>query len=311
VEFVLLINKLDVPNNVADWRYYQDNKCMTFRQMRETHAGCALLRMRHVRREALLPICIALVSVIARFLYGSPLGPWAASTLLFIFINRFILIAAVASLLVAKLRLVIPRCSRLAACIQSLVIITHLHLIRGYAEAGRSFPQITREHYTRTRIRQRRAFKSPVVPNKIQVKVKRVPRLSRRSIKLQKKSASARVTGILKRLEEDAAKSRRKRLGLAPHDALPAEQDQNQVIERSWRNPVPDSHRVSLLTGWGQILSKVLTLAVIVTILTSMLSLPVAMGTGTTRSTVELASDNGFTNYAAAEVQARQREELA
>jgi hypothetical protein len=51
---------------------------------------------------------------------------------------------------------------------------------------------------------------------------------------------------------------------------------------------VPDSHRVSLLTGWGQILSKVLTLAVIVTILTSMLSLPVAMGTGTTRSTVEV-----------------------
>jgi hypothetical protein len=65
VEFVLLINKSDVPNNVADWRYYQDNECMTFRQMRETHAGCALLRMRHVRREALLPVCIALVSVIA------------------------------------------------------------------------------------------------------------------------------------------------------------------------------------------------------------------------------------------------------
>jgi hypothetical protein len=74
---------------------------------------------------------------------------------------------------------------------------------------------------------------------------------------------------------------------------------------------VPGSHRVFLLPGWGQILSKVLTLAVIVTILTSMFSLPVAMGTGTTRSADGLASDNGFTNYAAAEVQARQQEELA
>jgi hypothetical protein len=121
VEFVLLINKLDVPDNVAHWRYYQDNECMTLRQMRETHAGCALLMMRQVHREALLPVCIALVSVIVRFLYGSPLGHWAASTLLLIFINCFILIAAVASLLVARLRLVIPRCSHLVACIQSLV----------------------------------------------------------------------------------------------------------------------------------------------------------------------------------------------
>jgi hypothetical protein len=135
VEVVLLINELDVPGNAVDWRYYQDNECMTFRQMRETHAGCALLRMRQVRREALLPVCIALVLVVAQFLYRSPLVQWAVSILLFIFINRVTLIAAVASLLVTKLRLVIPRCSRLAACIQSLVILTQLHLIRGYAEA--------------------------------------------------------------------------------------------------------------------------------------------------------------------------------
>jgi hypothetical protein len=43
----------------------------------------------------------------------------------------------------------------------------------------------------------------------------------------------------------------------------------------------------------------------------SILAVPAVMGTGATGSAVEFAATNGFTNYAAAEVQAQQREELA
>jgi hypothetical protein len=87
--------------------------------------------------------------------------------ILFLVINRFTLITTVVSLVATKFKLVIPGCSQLAARIQSLAILTQLHFIRGYAEACRSFPRITREHYTRTRIRQRRAFKGPAAPSKI------------------------------------------------------------------------------------------------------------------------------------------------
>jgi site-specific DNA-cytosine methylase len=81
--------------------------------------------------------------------------------------------------------------------------------------------------------------------------------------------------------------------------------------ERSWRNPVADSFRSPRLAGWVALLIKALTITLLVSTVMSILAIPAVMGTGATGSAVEFAATNGFTNYAAAEVQAQQREELA
>jgi hypothetical protein len=114
------------------------------------------------------------------------------------------------------------------------------------------------------------------------------------------------------RLAMDAAKSRRQRLGLAPHDPLPEEED--NCYNQQWS----DHGGIMCLTATD---SNVLRVGQIPFqsphpschhhFVTSLLALPVAMGAGATNSAVSLAADAGFTNYAAAEVQARQREELA
>jgi hypothetical protein len=190
-----------------------------------------------------------------------------------------------------------------------LVITVALHCICVFHEACRSFPRVTREHYTRTKVRQRRAFQT--VRSPIQPKPRKFTRRDRLRAKAQPKSSKARVANIIACLAKDAADSKRKRLGLAPDETPPTLEQEHLTKERSWRNPIADSLRCPKISSWVALFIKVVTMTLLMTSIVSMMALPVAMGTGLTSSAIGLAAENGYTNYAAAEVQAQQKAELA
>jgi transposase InsO family protein len=190
-----------------------------------------------------------------------------------------------------------------------LVITVSLHCICIFHEACRSFPRVTREHYTRTKVRQRRVFQTTRSPTK--TVTRKFTRRDRLRAKAQPKAAKARIANIISCLAKDAADSKRKRLGLAPDESLPTPEEQHHTKERSWRNPIADSLRSPKLSSWAALLIKVVTLSLLMSSIVSILALPVAMGTGATSAAVEMAANNGYTNFAAAEVQAQQKEDLA
>jgi hypothetical protein len=307
--------KLEVPEPIASWREYRDQECLAFSQLRMSRSGLTLLRMRKARLEALQPVGATLLAVVIRILCGVPALHWVGPTVAALLFNSVTCSLVAAAVFMAKTRPAqfIPFCGWFVRRCQILVTRARLYSLLIFQEACRTYPRITRAHYTRTKLRQRRVLRDRHNQHKPAFRTKRAPRC-RRSLKARKSNESARMKSILQRLAADAAKSRRQRLGLAPHDPLPEEEDDNcynPAVERSWRNPVPDSHRFSLLTGWGKFLLKALTLAVIISFVTSLLALPVAMGAGATNTAVNLAAEAGFTNFAAAEVQAQQRAELA
>jgi hypothetical protein len=89
-----------------------------------------------------------------------------------------------------------------------------------FHEACRSYPRVTRELYTRTRVGQRRAFGSVRRPAPVRPKFRNHHRSSLH-FKAKPQAAKARVASILARLAKDAAASKRRRLGLSPDDNRP------------------------------------------------------------------------------------------
>jgi hypothetical protein len=159
-EFVLLMNKLGVPEHIANWRDYQDQECLSFSQLRLSRSGRTLLRMRRARLDALRPVGAVLLSVVIRILCGVPALHWVGPTVSALLFNSvtFGLVAAAVFVAKTKPSRLIPVCGWLACRIQILVTSAMLHSLAIFQEACRSFPRLTRAHYTQTKLRQRRVL---------------------------------------------------------------------------------------------------------------------------------------------------------
>jgi site-specific DNA-cytosine methylase len=116
------------------------------------------------------------------------------------------------------------------------------------------------------------------------------------------------VGHILRRLQADAARSRRNNPGLEAATPEAAPEPDPDSRERSWRSlPL----RPSAIVKWTRSFIRALLASLTLALLLSMLTLPVALGTGGTSAAVGLGAANGFVNYQAAEIQAQQKAELA
>jgi hypothetical protein len=196
--------------------------------------------------------------------------------------------------------------SRLTSRVTLFLTTIQFQIRSVFLEACRAPPSVTREHYTRTKILHRRLLgmqrSSPYKP------LKRGRRCQRSGSKRAKKSAGDRVGHILRRLQADAAKSRRSRLGPESSPAEAAPEPDPQDRERSWRS-LP--RRTPVVVVWTRNILRALLASFTMFLLLSMLTLPVTLGAGGTDAATSLGAVNGFVNYQAAEVQAQQKAELA
>jgi hypothetical protein len=284
---------------------------LTLSQLKETHYGRRLLKMQRTRMEAARPVlaasaCWAIQQILHIGVVQAVLSkftPLLTHPVVLLIIAVYLLAAKFHQLMVSKVLL------RSTLQAVSFSIIAFMHFTSVLAEACRSYPRISREHYTRTKVQQRRLFgiAKPAAP----VKIKRRKRLSRRNAKRIQKSASARISNILKRLHEDSLRSKARHPGLVQADPELEMGPEPVANERSWRNPVRDRYRITAFTRFAHKILQILAMALVVTAVASMLAIPVALGTGATGSAVEVTAGVGFINYQAAEVQAQQRAELA
>jgi hypothetical protein len=164
--------KLEVPEPIASWREYRDQECLAFSQLRMSKSGLTLLRMRKARLEALQPVGAALLAVVIRILCGVPALHWVGPTVAALLFNSVTCSLVAAAVFVAKTRpaQIIPVCSRLACCFQILVTQARLYSLLIFQEACRTYPRLTRAHYTQTKLRQRRVLRDRRNPHKPQSK---------------------------------------------------------------------------------------------------------------------------------------------
>jgi hypothetical protein len=259
--------------------------------------------------SAFRPVWFTVALSIFTAMCNTAFAQWVSGWLTPLLTHPLTIAAVAAALLTAKFPKVCGRLRVFAIRVQIAVLTLVLHVVCTFHEACRSHPRVSRSMYTRTKVGQRRAFGAVRCPTN--PKIHKVTRRERLRAKAQPQAAKARVASILARLAKDAAASKRRRLGQLPDGPSDEEEYYPKTAERSWRNPVPDSYCSPRLAQWVALLVKALTLTLLITTIVSLLALPVAMGVGPTNSAVGIAANSGFINYAAAEVQAQQKEDLA
>jgi site-specific DNA-cytosine methylase len=266
--------------------------------------------MQQARRDAFRPVWVAA----ACWVLSCVLQTWvvqATVSLVLSLLVRPVSLALVAALLIA---LKVPNAPatralrRMGARAVSLLILTRFHLHSLLLEACRSPPRVSREHYTRTKILQRRLLGTQRPPPSQRSQRNMIPH--RPVPKRVKKSTGDRVGNIIRRLQTDAARSRVKRLGLEASAEAEPEPDPYDR-ERSWRSPLSLRYRPSSITKWTRRVLEAFLASLTLALLLSMLTLPAAVGAGGTGTAVGLGATSGFVNYQAAEVQAQQKAELA
>jgi hypothetical protein len=240
---------MEIPQCIANWREWQDDGRLTFQHLRQSSPGRKLMEMRGVRRNAVRPVWFACLLFICRTLCKVPILQRAFCAIFPLFTHVITLTVIAAALLSHKFPSMTVGLRRKAKRALMLVITVALHCICVFHEACRSFPRVTREHYTRTKVRQRRAFQT--VRSPIQPKPRKFTRRDRLRAKAQPKSSKARVANIIACLAKDAADSKRKRLGLAPDETPPTLEQEHLTKERSWRNPIADSLRCPKISSWN------------------------------------------------------------
>jgi hypothetical protein len=158
---------MEIPQHIANWRSWQEDGRLTFQHLRQSSPGRKLLEMRSVRLNALSDLSGLLVSCSfaePSAKHPSCRGPFVLFPL---FTHIITLTIITAALLSHKFPSMMVGLRRKAKRAWMLVLTVALHCICIFHEACRSFPRVTREHYTRTKVRQRRVFqtvRSPITP---------------------------------------------------------------------------------------------------------------------------------------------------
>jgi site-specific DNA-cytosine methylase len=288
-----------------------------------------MLEMQRVRREALRPVWVT----IACWTIFTALPTWVAQAVAGFTLSLLAhsgLVAPAAALIIALqvpeapttkfikslftkvlslLQLVTLRefLMRQVSRAISALTTTLRYCQRIFREACRDPRRLTRADYTRTKVLQRRLLGMPRQPS--YKRPQKSNRCRRPGSKRAQKSAGDRVAHIIRRLQADAAKARRDNPGLevvTSPEAAPEQDLDNR--ERSWRSLPP---RPSNIVRWTRSFLTASIASLTLSLLLSMLVLPVALGAGGTGAAVGLGAANGFVNYQAAEVQAQQKAELA
>jgi hypothetical protein len=202
--------KLEVPEPIAILREYRGHECLSFSQLRMSEPALTLLMMCKAMLEALQSVGAALLAMVIRIIYGDPTMHWVGPSVAALLLNSVTLGLVTTTAFVAKSipSRIIPICSTLTSCIQSMLTHARLHSRPTFREACSTCPRLTRARYTQTKLYQRRVLRGRHNPHRLPVKTKRAPRFQR-SLKARKCNESDRIKSIMQRLAADAAKSRR------------------------------------------------------------------------------------------------------
>jgi len=174
MEFTLLINNHPVPDHIHNWRLQRDGAPVPTDQLESSHVGLAYTKMRNVRLTALKPLLVVLFAWIAlptitglglrvvAFCAHAPIFGLLALILVMVRLNPW------------AMTLILSR----MCCTFTYI---HLNATQIALESLRPHARVTREQYTRVRLKQRRlgGTKTPKAPLKHR-KLRRITWLARR-----------------------------------------------------------------------------------------------------------------------------------